>query len=135
VVGFVEEEDLRRMDQRTDHSQLLLHPTRKVLSPSFPKGLQIGKLKEPLYPFPSFPLRDLIEISVEMDVFKNGEIPVEPQSLGRYPTFSSKTLPLPNVTPCHRCHLLHPGRIPHSIRSVVVFPEASGPTRQKSPLF
>ena len=69
------------MDQSTDQTQLLLHSAGEVLSLSFPKRFQIGKLKEPFYPFLSLLLWNLIQVSVKMDVFKNAKIPVESKAL------------------------------------------------------
>jgi len=83
TIGWlVEEENLRGVDECAGEAQLLLHSAGEVSGKTFLKGRQPAELKEAFDPRGPLLRWNTIDVGIEVDVFDNGEVFVEAESLG-----------------------------------------------------
>jgi len=120
------------MNESADKAKLLLHATGKLSSHAGSELAHACSLKQLRGTLVPLNLAYTKEIGIEADVFVDGEVLIEPKPLRH--VLSACFAPSGSRTTSRPATVALPesgGRMPASMRIVVVLPAPSGPTRPK----
>ncbi len=82
VGGLVQQQDLRRVDQRAGQAQLLFHSARELVGQPVLERGEVAETQQALDARRPLLARDLEEVRVEEEVLQHGEVAVETEALG-----------------------------------------------------
>ena len=132
VGRLVEQDHLGSVNQRADQAELLLHPAGKVPGQTAAEIAQAGRRQQFRGALLALLAADAEEIRVEPDVFVHREVFVKAEALRHVAEVVLGALRVAHhVVAGHRRRAGVRASTPASMRSVVVFPAPSGPTRPK----